>query len=971
MYGEDSNLKVYGVWEGNERLSGYFYLDSLDLSRWLIEQNPTLLSGMAILEGSIDNNQALENIELTLEVAEYGVLNNQESSFHGTVLYSDSIVSTVDPVMLIIGESILSIDGELNLKSKELNFISDLENADIKIINNFWMDEFTDGIATGKLIIRGSMDNPDVVADLNCKNIKYKDFSMESINFHSEMESDSNFPSGFVNLKIDKGIWRNEKFDSGTLDISFSKNRMVVENCHFKSGDDYLLLSGSWLSKNKYRIDRIQSAYKDNYLVNAKPIFISYQDTAVSVEPFEIHINDGILDGVLLFGAISEGRLKMANFDARVITQFIDSKYLDLSGIVFGELSFQNLDNDLSYDVDIALKKGNYLGKEYDQMNLSFLLNSSKLIIDDFSFTADTSLGFELSGILPFKKSNKPNAEVSLNTTFKDLPLEMVHRLIPNFFNLEGHATGLLSVGGNLGKTNFNYEASIDHAVFDKIYLGSLKSKGSYNGSFLSVEYAESNDNLDKIFSSGDVPFDLNLNSDKFGQFFENKNINYTASARLTSMPFLSTYIAELDSIIGIINIDLSLSGPSSAILRNGEITLSNSSVYTMLINNPIISVNGRGVLENNILNIENLKGSSINTRDSNFGKIRDNISISGSMDFSKFFEPNYDLIVQSINNKYIYLDAIPIDITGIIDSINVKVFGKDTVNITGLIEVDEATLFHEFISEDIGETLISSDGVVMSYSLNVPIKDEGKFQNSQVDAIMTGEISLAKTGNEYWNIGGEVYIEDGSILSFKDNFTGLNGYVIFDNNGINPDMDLMASTTIADEEIRLKIKGDLNNADLVLESSSGFSESDIIELLTFGSRFEDQALSSNGFGVQATSMLGSLLETQLEKNLEEMSALKLLKPDEIDVSGTASFISGQNLSASERNDLEDFKISAKKKFGSKTYANLSYKKSFSLTNPDQLQIGVEYKLNRNLSLVGNMDDKGNLHLKYRYRYAY
>ena len=971
LYGEDSNLKVNGVWEGNERLSGYFYLDSLDLSRWLIEQNPTLLSGMAILEGSIDNNQALENIELTLEVAEYGVLTNQESSFHGTVLYSDSIVSTVDPVMLIIGESILSIDGELNLKSKELNFISDLENADIKIINNFWMDEFTDGIATGKLIIRGSMDNPDFVADLNCKNIKYKDFSMESINFHSEMESHSNFPSGFVNLKIDKGIWRNEKFDSGTLDISFSKNRMVVENCHFKSGDDYLLLSGSWLSKNKYRIDRIQSAYKNNYLVNAKPIFISYQDTAVSVEPFEIHINDGILDGVLLFGAISEGRLKMANFDARVITQFIDSKYLDLSGIVFGELSFQNLDNDLSYDVDIALKKGNYLGKKYDQMNLSFLLNSSKLIIDDFSFTADTSLGFELSGILPFKKSNKPNAEVSLNTTFKDLPLEMVHRLIPNFFNLEGDATGLLSIGGNLGRTKFNYEASIDHAVFDKIYLGSLKSKGSYNGSFLSVEYAESNDNLDKIFSSGDVPFDLNLNSDKFGQFFKDKNINYTASAKLTSMTFLSTYITELDSISGTINIDLSLLGPSSAIIRNGEITLSNSSVYTMLINNPIISVNGKGVLENNILNIENLKGSSVNTRDNNFGKIRDNISVNGSIDFSKFFEPNYDLNVNSINNKYIYLDAIPIDITGIIDSMNVKVFGKDTVNITGLIEVDEATLFHEFISEDIGETLISSDEVVMSYSLNVPIKDEGKFQNSQVDAIMTGEISLAKTGNEYWNIGGEVYIEDGSILSFKDNFTGLNGYVIFDNNGINPDMDLMASTTIADEEIRLKIKGDLNNADLVLESSSGFSESDIIELLTFGSRFEDQALSSNGFGVQATSILGSLLETQLEKNLEEMSALKLLKPDEIDVSGTASFISGQNLSASERNDLEDFKISAKKKFGNKTYANLSYKKSFSLTNPDQLQIGVEYKLNRNLSLVGNMDDKGNLHLKYRYRYAY
>jgi hypothetical protein len=348
-----------------------------------------------------------------------------------------------------------------------------------------------------------------------------------------------------------------------------------------------------------------------------------------------------------------------------------------------------------------------------------------------------------------------------------------------------------------------------------------------------------------------------------------------------------------------------------------------------------------------------------------------DNVRVAGFIDFTKFFEPDYNLLVSSINKKNIYVEAIPIDLNGNVDSLNISIIGRDTVSISGTIEVVDATLFHEFISEDIGSMLTAGDGIVMSYSLNIPIKDEGKFQNSQVDAIMIGEISLSKIGNQFWNIGGEVYIEDGSILSFKDNFTGLNGYVTFDNNGINPNMDLTASTNIADEQIRLRIAGDLDDADLILESGSGFSESDIIELLTFGTRFEDQEMSSTGFGVQANSVLGSLLETQLEKNLEEMSALKMLKPDEIDISGTASFISGQNMSASERNDLEDFKISAKKKFGNKTYANLSYKKSFSLTNPDQLQIGVEYKLNRNLSLVGNMDDKGNLHLKYRYRYAY
>ena len=970
LNGEDSNLRVNGVWEKDQRISGYFYLDSLDLSRWLIEQEATLLSGMAILEGSMNKNNALENIELTLEVAEYGVLMSDKSSFHGTILYSDSTVSTVDPVMLIIGESILSIDGEVDLKTRSVNIISELENADIEIINNFWMDEFKGGVATGKLIIRGTIDKPDVVADLNCQNIRYKDFSMRAINFHSEMESDSDFPSGFVNLKIDGGKWRSENFDSGTLDISFSKNRMIIENCHFKAGNDYLLISGSWLSKNKYKIDRVQSAYQNNYLVNAKPIFVMYQDSAVSVDPFEIHINDGILDGVLTFGSSSEGRLKMSNFDANVITQFMDNKYLDLSGIVFGEISFQDYGKKLKYDVDVALKKGSYLGNSYDQMTLSFMLNSGNVIIDDFSFTSDTTLGFQLSGILPTTKAPSKQADVSLNATFKDLPLSMVHRLIPKFFNLEGIASGELKIGGKLEKTEIDYNVSIKNAVFDRLQLGKVKSKGFYNGKLLSVEYANSLNGFESIKSKGDIPFDLNLGSNNFGQFFEQAPIDYQASAYLKSMFFLSSYVSELDSIRGDVSINLSLSGNAKSIIRNGNISISNSSVFTTLLDNPITSVDGNALLKKNELVISYMNGASVdNNKKSN--EDHDNIMVSGSIDFSKFFEPDYNITVNSINNKNIYIEAMPIDLVGVVDSINVKVFGKDTVNITGLVEVADMTLFHEFISEDVGERLVTNDGIIMSYSINVPIKNEGRFQNSQVDAIMIGEISLSKTGNDFWNIGGEVFIDDGSILSFKDNFSGLNGYVYFDNNGINPDMDLIASTTIADEEIRLRVKGDLDNADLVLESSSGFSESDIIELLTFGSRFEDQSMLSNGFGVQATSVLGSLLETQLEKNLEEMSSLKLLKPDEIDVSGTASFISGQNLSASERNELEDFKISAKKKFGSKTYANLSYKKSFSLTNPDQLQIGVEYKLNRNLSLVGNMDDKGNLHLKYRYRYAY
>ena len=153
-----------------------------------------------------------------------------------------------------------------------------------------------------------------------------------------------------------------------------------------------------------------------------------------------------------------------------------------------------------------------------------------------------------------------------------------------------------------------------------------------------------------------------------------------------------------------------------------------------------------------------------------------------------------------------------------------------------------------------------------------------------------------------------------------------------------------------------------MDDLDIILESASGFSESDILELLTWGKRFEDQELSSTGFGNQTVSILGSLLENQLEKNLKGipgMMAMNLV--DDIDISGTASLI---NPDANE-----DFEVTAKRKIGDKTYLNLSYIRSFSLTN--NAQIGVEYKLNRHFSVVGNIDDMGNLNVKYRYRYAY
>ena len=298
------------------------------------------------------------------------------------------------------------------------------------------------------------------------------------------------------------------------------------------------------------------------------------------------------------------------------------------------------------------------------------------------------------------------------------------------------------------------------------------------------------------------------------------------------------------------------------------------------------------------------------------------------------------------------------LDIYGESD-LDLTISGRDTVLIAGRIETQKANVFYEFNTEDVG-TLIQQDNEnIFAYNLNIPIRGEAYFNNSQINAKINGELNLSQVGNQEVDFGGQIIVEDGSVYSYTDYFTKLQGLVSFDNKGFNPNIDVSASTKIGEEEIYLSMKGGIEDLDIILESQNEFSESDILELLTWGKRIEDQEWTSTGFGNQTVSILGTLLENQIEKNLKDSNIGMMNYVDDIEISGAASLLKGTD---------DDFEVTTKTKLSDKAFINLSYKRSFSLNQP---RVGVEYKLNRHFSVVGNVDDQGKLNLKYRYRYAY
>ena len=955
LLGEQSKLQMNGSWVDGQNFSCFMDLENFDLSRWIKNQKPTKMSGLFNMDATLDEGLVLDQINMNLEMVEEKLFNQGEISVHGLFNYKDSTISTISPVIFLVGDSYLTINGKGDFRENFLDVLLDLEKANIELVNNFLPGDFVSGKATGRLKVSGDFDKPSVIAELLCENIIIDKFYLESLELNSQISTKDSLLSGFTDIKSGKGEWKGRHFDSGTVYGVFKNNSIIIENFHFQSDKDFLQLSGSFDGISDYKIDRVQLAHKNNYLVNAKPIFFELKDSNIKVKPFEFHINDGLMEGVIMKNQNLEGTFKMSNFDAEVLTQFIEDERLKMTGLVFGEVLIETNKEDFDIDVDLSFKNGIYMEEPFDEMVISGLYKNGILHLDDLSFTKEKFIGLHIDGIIPLK-NNSERIAISMESSFSNLPLKFLHRFVPEFFNISGLATGNINLNGTNEETHFSYDVKIDKPEFELIKMQKLFSKGYYNGKNLFIETAQANNEDGHIHASGNIPFDLNIGSTTFGKYFENDSINLKTEADLSNLPFLSPYITDLDSAEGNYKIVMTIKGPIENLTRDGHIFIQNGTLYTQLLNDPIRLLNGEAQLVNNKLRIKNLAADLNIESVENVSRKISNTNISGEINLNKFFNPHYNLKLKSKNASFRLLF---LDIYGE-TNLDLSIFGRDTVYISGKIEPEEVKVFYEFATEDIGTAIVEDQNIIMSYNLNIPFRNRAFFQNSQIDAEITGELNLSQIGYQEVDFGGQIIVEDGSAFTHKDNFENLNGVVTFDNKGFNPLINLSAYTMIDNERIELRMAGGIDEPEIILESASGFSESDILELLTWGKRFEDQEGTSTGFGNQTVSFLGALLETQLEKNIRESNIGMISYFDDINISGAAGLLQGSS---------EDFELAAKKQIGDKTFLNLSYKRSFSLN--DQSQLGVEYKLNRHFSVVANVGKDGNYNVKYRYKYAY
>ena len=292
---------------------------------------------------------------------------------------------------------------------------------------------------------------------------------------------------------------------------------------------------------------------------------------------------------------------------------------------------------------------------------------------------------------------------------------------------------------------------------------------------------------------------------------------------------------------------------------------------------------------------------------------------------------------------------------------IDLSITGKDTIDISGTINARNGAIYKEFTTNEINNSPNESKRIITNYNIRFPIEDTFSIRNSQIDAKISGELGISKLYSDTWNYSGEIEFIEGQIYYYLgDVFEKLKGTMVFDGQGFNPFLELSASTKIGDAEIMLGVFGPFDNPEWRFDSDKGYSESDILQLLTFNTRVSEEGFSTEGLGTQAQTILGAYLERQLEKNFIKSTGLKSSGIiEDVQISGTSELINP--------NQGEEFSINARLNQN----FSLSYKRSFSLEAAYKNKVGVEYKLNPNFSVIGNVDESGQVQMKFRVRRVY
>ncbi len=216
------------------------------------------------------------------------------------------------------------------------------------------------------------------------------------------------------------------------------------------------------------------------------------------------------------------------------------------------------------------------------------------------------------------------------------------------------------------------------------------------------------------------------------------------------------------------------------------------------------------------------------------------------------------------------------------------------------------------------------------------------------VDMLIAGTVTQPQ-------ILGRIEARRGEVYFRKNVFRIVHASADFaDPNRINPLLDVQAETRIRDYQIRLSVTGTADRSFVSFVSDPPLTDSNILALLTIGRTGEEVKGKESGVGVgEATSFMTGKFQDLLESRARSLTGLDRFQVD--------PYISKADVSVPRV-------TVGKEVVQDKVF--MTYSSNVGATTPEQF-FRIEYLLNRNVSLVGERNETGNVGADVKFRFEF
>jgi len=975
------------------QLTAELDFNGIDTYSWGLSTANTDLKGNieVKIDGPFSN---LKQVSAKINLQESKIAPLDFNQIQGELIYKDGFLAIIDTFYCALGETDVKIEGGADLKSNTLDARAYFSGVNADLLATFIKTDTLVGSVDGFVEATGNLTGPDLRGwfrgdHFGLPNLKFEEsvarFGL--VNIREQQYGDI-----FVEATNCQTNLIPETVPLTSLIVRFEGDTIVVQMFKAVGTNLDLEVRGSIVHYTDFNLNSIKISRSGNVLQNVDPICFSWKQDTIALSAVKFRLNDGSLkvSGRAVKGELQAARIEIANLSIEPFNAFIKGSQ-GVRGMLEGVVAFEHNGRGPNFNGELDLKNARLISQSFKNIHLKGRLDSRRIMIENLAIKDNENGLVSGQGFLTCnlnaedrRKFLSASDSVALALTFNRFDLGVVNSYIFKNIKLDGKTSGQINIYNYLGDPKMNYDLAIVAPIFDKLTGDELTVKGIYQDDRLSLTEATLTSQYGNTRGRGYLPYAVSLFPGRF-VVLEDAPMSINFSMKTSELDFLSVYMDDVESINGDFNLALSISGTPEHPIRSGNFSAKNAVINVGALENPITGIAGSAVLKDNVMEIISFTGylkkpqsmaSAARFKDKlkaatwdvlfppKIAEDQPNLTISGTIDFTKFFRPGYDV---TLKGEELYLRTLLAEQEGVVTG-TFTMTGRDSIIYEGEIEVEDFILRNEFAGSDEMIETKKPSKFYSAVNLHLIIPGSLDLKNSQLDGELDGEMWIIRNGDEPYRFSGTLDILDGSFFYLGWEFEVVRGSISFDPIEFNPTLDIeaevdlaaygMADTTTSSsdesEMVTVYLTGYLDNPSLEFESAN-YSQSDVLMFLARAQNVGSETTGQDQLSASAVNVVGAWFERQLERKVSQISGL-----DDFELR------TGSNLLSSNPT-TDQWSVVLGRKLAPNLY--VKYERTFSLIEPNQ-QFGLEYRLNRNMSIAGDVEE-GLLSINYRYKYRY